>query len=248
MFDTFTFDEDGHESAHIIDHVLAKFESRCLPQRNVTYERYLFNKREQELAESIDQYCTALMRLSEHCGFGNLRESLIRDRLILGVKNDRARKKLLEEKDRTLDKALDILRTGELNDIRTSEISTEEPNINRVGLKISKSPKNATEGKTSRRPTLNKRQSFSRKPKEKGSGNNTSTPTAKNRECKFYGTVHEMKKSACPAVGKKCNKCSRDGHFAKKCASSSVNHVEDCMTFTLCDSPYEQQGRSTTTD
>ena len=106
MFDTFTFDEDGHESTDNIDHVLAKFESRCLPQRNETYERYLFNKREQELGERVDQYCTALMHICEHCGFGNLRDSLIRDRLILGVKNDRAHKKLLEQKDLTLDKAL----------------------------------------------------------------------------------------------------------------------------------------------
>ena len=87
LFDTFTFDEASHESADKIDDVIAKFESRCLPQRNETYERYLFNKREQEPGESIDQYCTALMRLSEHCGFMNLRDSLIRDRLTLGVKN-----------------------------------------------------------------------------------------------------------------------------------------------------------------
>ena len=36
MFDTFTFYEDGQESAHNVDHVLAKFESRCLPLRNET--------------------------------------------------------------------------------------------------------------------------------------------------------------------------------------------------------------------
>lgn len=46
LFDTFTFDEDSHESADKIDDVIAKFESPCLPQRNETYERYLFNKRE----------------------------------------------------------------------------------------------------------------------------------------------------------------------------------------------------------
>ena len=114
MFDIFTVDEASHESADNLDHVLAKFESRCLPQRNETYERYLLNKREQEPGESIDQYCTALICLSEYCGFATLRDSLIRDRLILGVKNDRARKKLLEQEDLTLDKALDILRTAEL--------------------------------------------------------------------------------------------------------------------------------------
>lgn len=101
LFDTFTFDEASHERAAKIDDVLAKFESRCLPQRYETYERYLFNKREQKQGESIDQYCTALMRLSKQCSFMNLRDSSIRDRLILGVKNDLARKKLLKQKERS---------------------------------------------------------------------------------------------------------------------------------------------------
>ena len=86
VFDTFTFDEASYESADKLDHVLAKYEFRCLPQRNETYERHLFNKREQEPDESIDQFCTALMRLSEYCGFATLRDSLIRNRLILGGK------------------------------------------------------------------------------------------------------------------------------------------------------------------
>ena len=149
MFDTFTFDEASHESADNLDHVLAKYESRCLPQRNETYERYLFYKTEQEPGESIDQYCTALVRLSEYCGFATLRDSLIRDHLILGAKNDRPRKKLLEQKDLTLDKAFDILRTAELTKKRASEISTEEANVNRVKLRKTKSPNCRTEDKKS---------------------------------------------------------------------------------------------------
>jgi len=153
FFDTFTFDEASHESAEKIGDVLANFESRCLPQRNETYERYLFNKREQGPGESIDQYCTALMRLSEHCGFMNLRDSLIRDRLILGVKNDRARKKLLEQKDLTLDKALDILRAQGLTDLRASDMTTEEAKVNRVKLKKMRTPKTQTEDTTSHKQT-----------------------------------------------------------------------------------------------
>ena len=140
MFDTFTFDKASNESADKIDDVIAKFEPRCLPERNETYERYLFNKREQEPGESVDQFCTALMRLSEHCGFMNLRNSLIRNRFILGVKNDRARKKLLEQKDLALDKALEILRTQEITDIRASDMTTEEANVNRVKPKKTKTP------------------------------------------------------------------------------------------------------------
>ena len=232
LFDTFTFAED--ESADNIDDVLAKFESRCLPQRNQTYERYLFNKREQEPGESVDQYCTALMRLSEHCGFLTLRDSLIRDRLILGVKNDRSRKKLLEKKDLTLDNALDILRTQELTDIRALDMTTEEANVNRVKAKKTKPPKTQTEDTTPHKHTSGKKRTPPWKSREKSSGNPDNVYT---RECKFCGTVHEMKKSACPAVGKKCTKCGRDGHFAKKCHSRSVNHVQDCEIYSHKPSP-----------
>ena len=168
------------------------------------------------------------MRLSEHCGFLNLRDSLIRDRLILGVKNDRARKKLLEQKDLALDKALDILRTQELTDIRASDMTTEEANVNRVKLKKTKTPKTQTEDTTSHKQTSGRKRTPPWKSKGKDSGNpNNVCPW----ECKFCGAVHEMKKSGCPAVGKKCTRCGK-GHFAKKCESRSVNHVQDCEIYS----------------
>ncbi|PFX15433.1 Uncharacterized protein K02A2.6 [Stylophora pistillata] len=108
------------------------------------------------------------MRLSEHCGFMNLRDSLIRDRLILGVKNNRSRKRLLEKKDLTLDNALDILRTQELTDIRTLDMTTEEANVNRVKAKETIPRKTQTEDTTTHKHTSgdkqckNREQSFTR--------------------------------------------------------------------------------------
>lgn len=78
-----------------ISTVLEKFEERCVPARNETYERYVFFKREQSSSESLDNYITALIELSETCSFGSLGETLVRDRLIFGVKDDRLREKVL---------------------------------------------------------------------------------------------------------------------------------------------------------
>ena len=78
-----------------IGKVLEKFEKYCVPVRNETYERYVFFKREQLSNELLDSYVTALMKLLESCVFGALRESLIGDRLILGVKDDRVCEKPL---------------------------------------------------------------------------------------------------------------------------------------------------------
>ena len=84
MYETFQWENSSY--ALKVDKVLEKFEERCVPVRNETYERYIFFKREQLSDESLDSYITALMKLSESCGFGALRKSLVRDRLILGVK------------------------------------------------------------------------------------------------------------------------------------------------------------------
>ena len=81
--------------------VLEKFDEHCKPRKNVTYERYIFFTRAQETSETIDQYVTTLKRLSDTCEFGTLRDTLIKDRIVLGVKNQKIRERLLREPDLT---------------------------------------------------------------------------------------------------------------------------------------------------
>ena len=73
----------------VLNKVIGKFEEFCIGETNKTYERFIFNRRDQEENESIDQYMTVLQKLAQTCN------SLIRDRLVLGVRNKSIRKKLL---------------------------------------------------------------------------------------------------------------------------------------------------------
>ncbi|CAB4040829.1 Hypothetical predicted protein [Paramuricea clavata] len=75
--------------------VLEKFDEHCEPRKNVTYERYIFFTRAQETSETIDQYVTTLKRLSDTCEFGTLRDTLIKERIVLGVKNQKICERLL---------------------------------------------------------------------------------------------------------------------------------------------------------
>ena len=59
------------------------------------YEGYRFNKRDQEPNKSLDAYVTALRTSVKTCNFGVLENSLIRDRIVIGVGDNQARKKLL---------------------------------------------------------------------------------------------------------------------------------------------------------
>ena len=67
----------------------------------------MFNQRNQKEGERIDNYVSELKRLSLTCDFGDLRDSLIRDRIVGGVLSDELRGELLKKPDLTLHKAHD---------------------------------------------------------------------------------------------------------------------------------------------
>ena len=73
-----------------IDSVLQKLQRYCVGETNEIYERYQFNKRDKEPKESLDAYITALRTLAKTCNFGVLENSLIRDRIVIGVRDNQA--------------------------------------------------------------------------------------------------------------------------------------------------------------
>ena len=96
------------------DIVVKKFQDLCLGETNETYERFLFNSRQKNETETVDQYITALRTLAKTCNFcACLRDSLIRDRLVIGINNNALQKKLLQDRNLTLAKAIDICRSSE---------------------------------------------------------------------------------------------------------------------------------------
>ena len=63
--------------------VKAKFDNHFVHRRNVIFERARFNRRRQEEGESVDSFITALYTLAEHCGYGELHDEMVRDRIVV---------------------------------------------------------------------------------------------------------------------------------------------------------------------
>jgi hypothetical protein len=76
-----------------IDRVIEKFDAFCVGQTNDTYERYTFNKRDQESGENIDTYVAILRSLAKTCQFGALESEMIKDKIVMGIQNNETRKK-----------------------------------------------------------------------------------------------------------------------------------------------------------
>ena len=95
------------------DTVVGRFERHFVKKRNVIFERARFNQRRQEEGESVDEFVTTLYCLSEHCEYAGLRDEMIRDRIVVGVRDSILSEKLQLEADLTLEKAVATARQRE---------------------------------------------------------------------------------------------------------------------------------------
>ena len=98
---TFSYTEGEDSNNWLV--VMDKMEKYCIGEVNEIYERYCLNKRGKLPTESVDCFVAELKTLAKTCNFCDcLRDSLIRDRIVLGIKDEQTTKKLLRTRDLTL--------------------------------------------------------------------------------------------------------------------------------------------------
>ncbi len=97
IYNTFNFAET--EDKNDVKVIIKKFDDYLEPQKNVTFERHIFISRVQAPGESIDQLVTDLKTKAKSCEYGQLCDSLIKDRIVVGIHDDALRTRLLRETD-----------------------------------------------------------------------------------------------------------------------------------------------------
>ena len=116
-------------------------------RKNTIYETYLFFSRGQESGESIDKYATVLRNMADNCEFRDLKDSLIRDRIVLEVTDNHVRERLLRVPDLTLEKALEISRAAKATQSQLKQMQNIQE-INELRSKNERTPNEKFEGKT----------------------------------------------------------------------------------------------------
>ena len=137
---------DSDEEKVKMDKVLEHFEQYCEPRKDTIYERYLFFSRGQESGEPIDKYATVLRNMADSCEFKDLKDSLIRDRIVFGIADNSVRERLLRVPDLTLNKALEIARAAEA----TQSQLKQTQNLHEVNA-VGRRKKNSSERNKKRR-------------------------------------------------------------------------------------------------
>ena len=153
----------------------------------------------------------ALRALAETCEFQTLKDNLIHDRIVCGVRDNVVRRKLLQESSLTLTKCVDICRAAEA---ATAQIKEMAPSQQPTEVDfVSKS----------------KRENFKKSKAIKGKEKFLKNPRVD--ECKFCGRQHERKREKCPAYGQTCSSCGKSNHFAVKCGIKSHDSKRSSYRF-----------------
>ena len=80
----------------------------------LTYERFKFLQRNQELGETFDAFLTDLKTLISSCKYhAEERDNLLRDQIVMNITSNTVREKLLSKAALKLAETIDICRSSE---------------------------------------------------------------------------------------------------------------------------------------
>lgn len=201
IYDTFDTAE-----VQTIEDVQGLFEEYCSSRSNVIYDRYMFNTRDQQEEETFDKFLTSVRKLITACAYGDFEKDMLRDRIVLGIRDGKLRKKLLLMSKLTYEMAVTTCRTEEASRKQMEKIRPKKEENMFDNHQLSKQNRENTKF-------------FS-----KNNSNNQINNDIKNK-CSRCNYNH--RKGNCPAHGKKCNKCNGINHFAAVCKSKNVNNLEN---------------------
>lgn len=103
----------SEENQKKYDAVIGSFDAFFKVRKNVIFERARFNRRSQKPGESAEQFITSLYSLAENCAYGDLRNEMIRDRIVVGIRDEALSERLQLDSELTLEKAKTLVRQRE---------------------------------------------------------------------------------------------------------------------------------------
>lgn len=185
-----------------LEDTLNAFKSYFAPRENTIFERFKFNSRKQAPGESVDSFISDLHLLAQKCKFGDLKEEMIRDRIVVGMTDIRTSENMQLKSDLTLKLATEMARLAERQHKENQVIRNNDQTVNFMqgNAKTSRGKPFQSSFKSSRTMEIGK-------------------------QCYFCGKQYHARE-VCPAKNAICRSCGIRGHFQISCKSAKSSGGE----------------------
>lgn len=197
------------------------FDNYAKPKTNETYERFVFNQCVQEEGEMYDHFLTRAKTLIKSCGYGEQEDSLLKDRIVIGVRDKKLRDSLLRVDNLKLEQAVLDCRAAERSKIYSKTLQSGASGPKELQVDALRFKKNTHQATKAKLP-----QTSSSDGKRGGDQSNFSGDQAK--PCSKCNRFHKY--GMCPAYCKSCLKCNGKNHFQACCprnnGSKKIHEVE----------------------
>ena len=187
-----------------------KFDSFFKVRKNVIYERARFNRRSQQSGETVEQYIMALYDLAENCDYGNIREEMIRDQLVVGIRDSTLSKKLQLDPKLTLEIAKTAICQKEAVCEQQQTLKGAENTATPIG---------------SVNAIINQRPKFRGNPRRRSNRDIPRKQPSTGEKCGCCGK-ERLSRAKCPAKEAQCHNCRSIGHCSTMCCQKTVSTIE----------------------
>lgn len=129
--------EDPYEQEY--NTLVIKLEEFYAPAPLEIAKNFRFYQRRQREEESVLQYVAVLQKLGITCNFGSYLKTALRNQFVFGIRNTRIQSRLLESKDLTFDKAMQLATSMEMSAKDTDQLQGTTTSVHVIDTK--KTPK-----------------------------------------------------------------------------------------------------------
>ena len=173
--------------------------------------------------ETVDSFITDLFCLAEHCAYGQLRNEMIRDRLVVGLLNASLSEKMQLDVELTLDKAMALARQSEVVHKQQPVVrGTQQqdcPTIEqeKIDALSYSNPKNANKFRCADK----------QRPPRNNAGGGPQNKKQTKQKCSRCGKSPNHSIQQCPAKDSTCMKRYKKGYYTSYCFSKDVSLLSE---------------------
>jgi len=216
--------EDPYEQEY--NELVTKLQEFYAPTPLEIAENFRFQQRRQLESETILQYVAALQKLSINCNFGPYLKTALRNQFVFGMKSTRIQSRLLESRDLTFDKAVQLATSMEMSAKDTDQLQGSSTALVQVA-----DPKKNPTRKSKIRDSNQKKTEHRITPNTAKNYTLRNTQNNKNIHCYRCGKGH-LATQCSLSRDIKCKACGNSGHLQSVCFKnkSQTHQLEEILS------------------